>query len=76
MTDALQWFYGDRTNNTTAQSAAEWAPVAPDSMADALLRVEAQMSNAAERARSTVGSAWRGWLWILLLVAIIAAFIL
>jgi hypothetical protein len=37
MTDGLQWFYEDGTNNTTAQSASEWAPVAPDSMADALL---------------------------------------
>jgi hypothetical protein len=35
MTDGLQWFYEDGTNNMTA-AAAEWAPVAPDSMADAL----------------------------------------
>jgi hypothetical protein len=37
MTDGLQWFYEDGTNNTTPQSAPEWAPVAPDSMGDALL---------------------------------------
>jgi hypothetical protein len=37
MTDGAQWFYEGGTNNTTSYSAMEWAPVAPDSMTDALL---------------------------------------
>ena len=37
MTDGVQWFYEDGTNSTTSDPAPEWAPVAPDSMADALL---------------------------------------
>jgi hypothetical protein len=37
MTDGLQWFYDDGTNNTTTLTSADWKPVPPDSMADALL---------------------------------------
>lgn len=37
-TDGLQWFYEDGTNNTTNPTPPpEWTPVAPESMADALL---------------------------------------
>ena len=37
-TDGAQWSYEDGTNSTTTPaSLAEWTPVAPDSMADALL---------------------------------------
>lgn len=37
-TDGAQWFYEDGTNSTTTPTTLlEWAPVAPDSMADSLL---------------------------------------